>query len=88
MRWLDGITSVMDLSLRRLRELVKDGKAWRAADHGVAESDMTERLNNNVFVWQIHFSVYLKLNWHNTIILIKTKSNKNLKKKKIEVMSS
>ena len=49
---------------------------------GSNESDMTERLNNNVFVWQIHFSVYLKLNWHNTIILIKTKSNKNLKKKR------
>ena len=71
----------MHMRLSKLRELVKDGKAWRAADHGVAESDMTERLNNNVFVWQIHFSVYLKLNWHNTIILIKTKSNKNLKKK-------
>ena len=72
----------MHMRLSKLRELVKDGKAWRAADHGVAESDMTERLNNNVFVWQIHFSVYLKLNWHNTIILIKTKSNKNLKKKR------
>ena len=85
---MDGITNSMHMRLSKLRELVKDGKAWRAADHGVAESDMTERLNNNVFVWQIHFSVYLKLNWHNTIILIKTKSNKNLKKKKIEVMSS
>ena len=85
---MDGITNSMHMRLSKLRELVKDGKAWRAADHGVAASDMTERLNNNVFVWQIHFSVYLKLNWHNTIILIKTKSNKNLKKKKIEVMSS
>ena len=50
MKWLDGINDSMDVSLRKLQEIVNDREAWRAAVHGVAK---TERMNNNSLFPQV-----------------------------------
>ena len=57
MRWLDGITDSMDMSLSKLREMVKDREAWRAAVHGVTKSDVNDQLNNNMITIVLSHSV-------------------------------
>ena len=51
MRRLEGVTDSMEMTLGRLREMVKDREPWCAAVHGVTESDMTEWLNNKLYIY-------------------------------------
>ena len=70
MRWLDGITDSMDMSLSKLLEMIKNRAVWYAAVHGVAESDMTEELKSLLMKVKVESEkVGLKLNIQKTKIM-------------------